>query len=353
LVSVNIPDGVVWIGEYAFYVSGLLGELTLPEPLEHVGEYAFFGCDGITTVNYNAVNCQTVGSAAKPAFYDCAFTHLNIGANVQNIPNFAFKRCFMITDMTVAAVNPPTIYPGTFGMVSRSIPVSVPYGSGDTYRSTQYWEEFFNIIEVYFNDVQVLQLSQGWNWVSIYIEEEDPMELLVMLENALGESGLQIESQYDGLTEKIGDGYWWGDLDEVGVMNESMYLIEVAADCTVELEGTAVAPADYEITLYPEWTWIGFPCTEEVDIVVALSGLEAEEGDMIEGPDGVAEYLGGGFWYGIETFVPGQGYMYFSNSDESKTLVYQTGRSKAKAKAGFIGNKAPKMSIERKVKSWD
>ena len=25
----------------------------------------------------------------------------------------------------------------------------------------------------------------------------------------------------------------------------------------------------------------------------------------------------------------------------------------AKAKAGFIGNKAPKMSIERKVKSWD
>ena len=353
LVSVNIPDGVVWIGEYAFYVCGLLGELTLPEPLEYVGEYAFFGCDGITTVNYDAVNCQTVGGAAKPAFYDCAFTHLNIGKNVQNIPNFAFKRCFMITDMTVAAVNPPTIYPGTFGMVSRSIPVSVPYGSVDTYRNTQYWEEFFNIIEVYFNDVQVLQLSQGWNWVSINIEEEDPVELLVMLENALSENGLQIESQYDGLTEKIGDGYWWGDLDEVGIMTESMYLIEVAADCTVELEGTAVDPADHEITLYPEWTWIGFPCTEEVDIVVALSGLEAEEGDMIEGPDGVAEYLGGGFWYGIETLVPGQGYMYYSTSDESKTLVFQTGRSKAKAKAGFFSGKAPKMSVKRKADSQD
>ena len=33
--------------------------------------------------------------------------------------------------------------------------------------------------------------------------------------------------------------------------------------------------------------------------------------------------------------------------------VFQTGRSKAKVKSGFIGNKAPKMSIERKVESWD
>jgi hypothetical protein len=200
--------------------------------------------------------------------------------------------------------------------------------------------------------VQTVALSEGWNWLSTYIERE-PVELLDMLKESLSENGIQIESQYDGLTEKIGDGYWWGDLDEVGIMTESMYLIEVAADCTVELEGPAVDPADHEITLYPEWTWIGFPCTEEVDIVVALSGLEAEEGDMIEGPDGVAEYLGGGFWYGIETLVPGQGYMYYSASDESKTLVFQTGRSKAKVKSGFIGNKAPKMSIERKVDSRD
>ncbi len=199
---------------------------------------------------------------------------------------------------------------------------------------------------------QTIELFEGWNWISTYIEGE-PVELLDMLKESLSENGIQIESQYDGLTENIGDGYWWGDLDGVGIMNENMYLIEVAADCTVELEGPAVDPSDHEITLYPEWTWIGFPCTEEVDIVVALSGLEAEEGDMIEGPDGVAEYLGGGFWYGIETLVPGQGYMYYSASDESKTLVFQTGRSKAKAKAGFIGGKAPKMSIERKVKSWD
>ncbi len=323
LVSVNIPDGVVWIGEYAFYVCGLLGELTLPEPLEYVGEYAFFGCDGITTVNYNAVNCQTMGSAAKPVFYDCAFTHLNIGANVQNIPNFAFKRCFMITDMTVAAVNPPTIYSGTFGMVSRSIPVSVPYGSGDTYRNTQYWEEFFNIVEVYFNDVQVLQLSQGWNWVSLSIEAGDPVELLQMLEAALGDNAVQIQS-FDDNTEFDGE-EWFGGLDDTGISNAQMYMIEVVNDCTVELQGTPANPADYEIYIEPgQWNWIGFPCTVELGIAEALANFEPEEADQIQAGNIMTEFDGEEWFGDFETLVPGQGYMYFSNSSEPKILVFST-----------------------------
>ena len=51
--------------------------------------------------------------------------------------------------MRVGAVTPPVIASSTFGTVSRSIPVSVPYGSGDAYRTAQYWEEFFNINEDY------------------------------------------------------------------------------------------------------------------------------------------------------------------------------------------------------------
>jgi hypothetical protein len=172
---------------------------------------------------------------------------------------------------------------------------------------------------------QTIVLSEDWNWVSLYVKG-DPMEMLQQLKVALGDNGIQIESQYDGLTENIGDGYWMGDLEENGVVNESMYLVQAATDCEIELQGEVADPADHVIMLYPEWTWIGFPCTEEVDIMVALSELEAEEGDMIEGPDGVAEHLGGGYWYGLETLVPGQGYMYFSNSSEPKTLVFHFGR---------------------------
>ena len=151
LTSLDLPASVTTIGYEAFRnCSGLRGELTLPESLEFVDGHAFYGCDGISTVNYNATNCQAMGNVEDPVFYDCvSIEHINIGANVQNIPNFAFKHCFTVKDMTVAAINPPIVGSNTFTAISRSIPVSVPYGSGDAYRSAQYWEEFFNINEDY------------------------------------------------------------------------------------------------------------------------------------------------------------------------------------------------------------
>ena len=150
LTGLILSDNIQSIGYYTFKnCSGLRGELTLPESLELVGGYAFYGCDGISTVNYNATNCQTMGSAGEPVFYDCAFEHIRIGENVQSIPNYAFKHCFLVKDIASAAVNPPTIYSSTFGMVSRNIPVSVPLGSSPAYRTAQYWEEFFHITEDY------------------------------------------------------------------------------------------------------------------------------------------------------------------------------------------------------------
>ena len=150
LTGLILSDNIQSIGYYAFKnCSGLRGELTLPESLESVGGYAFYGCDGISLVNYNATNCQTMGSAGEPVFYDCAFEHIRIGENVQSIPNYAFKHCFLVTDIASAAINPPAIYSSTFGMVSRNIPVSVPLGSSPAYRTAQYWEEFFHITEDY------------------------------------------------------------------------------------------------------------------------------------------------------------------------------------------------------------
>ena len=170
--TLTLPNSLTTIGEQAFYncyglegivmgnsvetigseafrnCGGLRGELTLPETLESVGINAFASCDELTTVNYNAINCTEMGNAQSPVFYDCAsIQHINIGENVESMPNYAFKRCSTVTDMTVAAVVPPTIQASTFGTVSRAIPVNVPFGSGDDYRSAQYWEEFFNIIE--------------------------------------------------------------------------------------------------------------------------------------------------------------------------------------------------------------
>ena len=168
-----LPDNIQTIGGRAFKdCSGIRGEITLPEALESISGNAFSGCDGISTVNYNATNCYEMGGASDPVFNDCAIEHINIGANVESIPNFAFRRCSLVTDMHVAATLPPTVYSSTFGMVPRSIPVLVPSGSGDAYRSAQYWEEFFNIMEdgeqySYYWDVDAHQYAHNLSVIGL------------------------------------------------------------------------------------------------------------------------------------------------------------------------------------------
>lgn len=158
LEGIVMGNAVETIGAEAFRnCGGLRGELTLPETLQSVGNYAFASCDELTTINYNAVNCTTMGNAQSPVFYDCAsVAHINIGENVESIPNYAFKRCSTVVDMTVAATAPPTIGSSTFGTVSRSIPVTVQCSATPAFQAAQYWSEFTNYAE---NFNYVLQVA--------------------------------------------------------------------------------------------------------------------------------------------------------------------------------------------------
>ncbi len=171
--------------------------------------------------------------------------------------------------------------------------------------------------------VQTIALSQGWNWVSLSVEAGDPVELLQMLETALVDNAVQIQS-FDDNTEFDGE-EWFGGLDDTGISNAQMYMIEVVNDCTVELQGTPANPADYEIYIEPgQWNWIGFPCTVELGIAEALANFEPEEADQIQAGNIMTEFDGEEWFGDFETLVPGQGYMYYSNSSELKILVFST-----------------------------
>lgn len=446
ITGLNLPTYLSSIGSSAFRnCSGIRGEITLPASLWSVGGYAFYGCDGFSTVNYNATNCSSFGSASNPVFYDCAFPHLNIGANVQRIPDNAFKRCFMITDMNVAAANPPTVYSSTFGMVPRSIPVTVPFGSGDAYRSAQYWEEFFNIIEdngtvytnywqpngsQYANNMSVIGIIQidgveqstnaleigafcgdecrgsqlltyypqlnrylvfftlygeegdilffrlydheldqesdlgcasyitfesngilgtysspyvfnfahiqntvldaGWTWFSTYVELNG-LDGLSMMEESLGSNGLMIKSQSDGYASYSNTiGQWSGSLNSVN--NEQMYMINISAPCVLNMTGSYAVPDQHPIVLSPGWTWIGYPMTSTTSINEALSGLNAQDGDVIKSKSSFSTYIEGVGWTGwLNTFNPSFGMMYYSQKNGPISFVYANG-----AKSGAL-----------------
>lgn len=115
------PEGLLNIGQYAFYDGGFTGALVVPGMTESVGQYAFYGCGDITsltigegvtsiggkafwdcpqlqTVNFNAVNCTAMNTNGAYSVFnegssnggETPITTLTIGNNVTNIPDYAF-----------------------------------------------------------------------------------------------------------------------------------------------------------------------------------------------------------------------------------------------------------------------
>ena len=209
---------------------------------------------------------------------------------------------------------------------------SIPIITGTDYDDL-YLEDYDNAVVLNFAAIvtQTISLAAGWNRISIYVDvdPEDPeaaVAMLDMFKEGLGENGQVIEGPTGDFTEFDGE-EWFGDLDEMGMYNEYMYMVMVASDCTVELEGKPADMSSIQIQIEPGWNRIGFPSSEEIDLVDALSDFESEEGDVIEDPDGYSEYDGEDWFGDVETLMPGRGYMYFNSTDDTKVLVFAAGGS--------------------------
>jgi hypothetical protein len=133
LSSFNIGSNITEIGEYAFYGTGLTS-IAIPEAITLIYANAFGSCNSLVTVNFNAANCTQMGVQywdynLLPVFPDCpALTALNIGANVEAIPDYAFWNCTGLTSIAIPG-NVTTIgehaFNGCTGLTSLHIPNTV------------------------------------------------------------------------------------------------------------------------------------------------------------------------------------------------------------------------------------
>ena len=76
------------------------------------------------------------------------------------------------------------------------------------------------------------------------------------------------------------------------------------------------------ITLYPGWTWISYPKAEVLDINTALGDFVPMEGDVIKSQFSSSAYVNGYWKGGVTHFMPGWGYMYYSNRTDVVSFVF-------------------------------
>lgn len=133
LTSIDIPNSVTLIGLYAFSGCTGLTSVTIPNSVVTIGDKAFEGCTGLVKVNFDAINCTYMGiysqsgnNKNKTVFYGCtALSTLNIGEQVQTIPDYAFYGCSYLTGNLIIPNSVTTIggeaFKGCSGFASLTI----------------------------------------------------------------------------------------------------------------------------------------------------------------------------------------------------------------------------------------
>ena len=93
-----LPDGLVSIGNYAFYGCEVLGQVQLPATVTSVGDFAFRGCVKMTQLRLNE-NLKSIGESA---FELCeSLTAVRLPETLQRLAFHAFYRCKNLQTITV------------------------------------------------------------------------------------------------------------------------------------------------------------------------------------------------------------------------------------------------------------
>ena len=157
LVTVSIPSSVERIQQNAFRNCKKLTSVTLPQELEYLGSHAFAECEQLSKVTVNSENItEVVGSAFSDSGTESAtgiavtftstvekipknlFTPANsqdyprivsvtIGANVEEIGNYAFRYCADLETVTIASGSElEIIRTGAFQECNRLASINLP-----------------------------------------------------------------------------------------------------------------------------------------------------------------------------------------------------------------------------------
>ena len=142
VVEITIPNTVTNIGFAAFYNCSSLTSVTIGESVISIGNSAFQGCYSLTSVTIP----NSVTSIGWMAFSSCSsLTSITIPNSVTSILDGTFQYCNALTSVTCKAATPPIVESNAFQGVSEIIPVYVPCGCVEAYKSASGWNVFTNI----------------------------------------------------------------------------------------------------------------------------------------------------------------------------------------------------------------
>lgn len=158
------------------------------------------------------------------------------------------------------------------------------------------------------NATFILDLAEGWNWISHPLSNAIPVS--------------DFENYADRILSQTFEAYYSSDTHQMrGLLKRltagSLYKVDMSEAHTYVFDGQQPATA-LSISLYPGWNWIGYPLTGSQTLDTAFDHSKIDEGDIIIGQSGFAEYSEDEGWIGtLSSLTPGKGYLYRSSTTKA------------------------------------
>ncbi len=198
-------------------------------------------------------------------------------------------------------------------------------------------------------------VNTGWDWVSFYAAPTTGLPSSTTLEalsnDDEGRRIYEVRSQEQFVRYDNTYGYF-GNLETLSAGGGSYRFMTMVSDDNVyKLDfvlGTEnLASAPLEQSLVPGYTWMGYPYEFDHSFERLADELSAvaEEGDMIIGRDGFAEYTGED-WKTTDDFIlqAGKGYVYYNAGKSEKTLKWTSSNLAPDPEPAAIRHKARQLA---------
>lgn len=168
-------------------------------------------------------------------------------------------------------------------------------------------------------------LNNGWTWVSFNMKND---EALSSTNTALASGTWTVsdvikDNQYVDMYSAA-QHKWIGTMSKHGKLtNAGMYKIHSSQAQKLGLTGEAVHPAETNISISTGWNYISYVPLVSMSVANALSGYEAQDGDVIKSQDAFATYSTTNGWEGdLTTLDAGKGYMLKHNTSGQTSFCY-------------------------------
>lgn len=141
--EIVFPESMSQIPDFICVGDINLDRLTIPESVTKIGIYAFRACHRLKVKLPR--NIEIIG---EYAFDNTATESLILPASVKEIGNRAFGNNNALRNIYSASPTPPQCFGDPFGgSTSHDIPLYVPIGAAERYKTAEGWNLFTNIIE--------------------------------------------------------------------------------------------------------------------------------------------------------------------------------------------------------------